>query len=266
MVKSIFSYGGGVQSFACLVLATQGELHYDAFVFSNVGNKAERPETLEHIENVAKPLAAAHNIPFIELTKTLTRGPRKGQTLDLYDEVYNNHIAIPAFTVTAEGNAGGPLMRNCTKDYKIVVINQWARAHGVTHISYGISLDEWTRMKTFDEDFYTRLYPLIERQYTREDCHLIINEAGFESPPKSACFFCPYTKTKEWATLKEERPDLFYRAADLEARINQRRALRGLPPVYLSQKRKPLYMIPLEVEQEEAEDNDPTCDSGHCFT
>lgn len=54
----IFSYGAGVQSFATLVLQTKGKLStpYDVFIFANVGHDSENPATLEHYENVAKPL------------------------------------------------------------------------------------------------------------------------------------------------------------------------------------------------------------------
>jgi hypothetical protein len=56
----IFSYGGGVQSNAVLVLQATGQLPepYDYFVFANVGNDSENPDTLHYLEAVAKPYAA----------------------------------------------------------------------------------------------------------------------------------------------------------------------------------------------------------------
>lgn len=41
-----FSYGGGVQSTAALVLAAQGIIDYPLFLFSNVGDDSEHPGTL----------------------------------------------------------------------------------------------------------------------------------------------------------------------------------------------------------------------------
>ena len=73
-VKRYFSFGGGVQSTAVLVLAAQGRVQYDAFLFSNVGNDSENPATIAYVENVAKPFAAAHGIELVELQKRRRTG------------------------------------------------------------------------------------------------------------------------------------------------------------------------------------------------
>lgn len=39
----VFSFGGGVQSTAALVLAAQGEIDFTAFIFANVGADSEHP-------------------------------------------------------------------------------------------------------------------------------------------------------------------------------------------------------------------------------
>src|SRR5258708_98613 len=44
----VFSFGGGVQSVAALVLAAQGKIDYRHFVFCNVGDDSENPATLEY--------------------------------------------------------------------------------------------------------------------------------------------------------------------------------------------------------------------------
>src|SRR5947209_5246716 len=50
----VFSYGGGVQSTAALVLAAQGKIDYPTFLFCNVGADSENPETLTYVEQYAK--------------------------------------------------------------------------------------------------------------------------------------------------------------------------------------------------------------------
>ena len=62
---TIFSFGGGVQSTAVLVLQAQGKLNYDEFVFANVGDDSENPETLEYVNRYSKPFAAAHGIRLV---------------------------------------------------------------------------------------------------------------------------------------------------------------------------------------------------------
>jgi len=66
-MRHIFSCGGGVQSTACLVLAAQGAIPYRTFVFANVGNHAESPDTIRYIEQVLKPYAAQHGIEWIDV-------------------------------------------------------------------------------------------------------------------------------------------------------------------------------------------------------
>jgi hypothetical protein len=43
MALRFFSYGGGVQSTAALVLAAQGKIDYPVFLFANVGDDSEHP-------------------------------------------------------------------------------------------------------------------------------------------------------------------------------------------------------------------------------
>jgi hypothetical protein len=50
-----FSFGGGVQSVAVLVLGAQGKVQYDYYLFSNVGEDSEDPRTLEYFRNIALP-------------------------------------------------------------------------------------------------------------------------------------------------------------------------------------------------------------------
>ena len=61
----VFSYGGGVQSTAALVLAAEGTIDYRTFVFCNVGEDSENPATLAYVHEYAQPYAAAHGLNFL---------------------------------------------------------------------------------------------------------------------------------------------------------------------------------------------------------
>ena len=69
MTPRLFSFGGGVQSTAVLVLASQGRVQYDAFVFANVGEDSEHPDTIAYLHQVAMPFAQRHNIELLELRR-----------------------------------------------------------------------------------------------------------------------------------------------------------------------------------------------------
>ena len=79
----VFSCGGGVQSTACLVLAAQGKIPYRTFIFSNVGNKAESPQTIEYIDEVLKPYAKQHGLKWVDVAWV----DRQGRVRDLYDDL-----------------------------------------------------------------------------------------------------------------------------------------------------------------------------------
>lgn len=261
----VFSYGGGVQSTAALVLAGQGKIDYPVFLFANVGNDSEHPDTLRYVEEVAKPYAVAHGIELIEVQRM-----RKGQKLTLYSEMQRDDrkgVDIPI----RHADTGKPMNRQCTKHFKVLVIGKWTKAHGATLdapalVGLGISIDEYQRMNTRSfVDWHVNEYPLIDLRLSRNLCREIIASAGLPQPRKSACWFCPFTARRDWMAMRAERPDLFMNAVVLEQDILARRRREGQIPAYLTQWGRALpdvigeqAMLPL--------DDDDTCESGFCMT
>lgn len=186
----IFSFGGGVQSNAALVMAAQGKVKYDAFVFANVGADSENPDTLDYIENYSKPFAAQHGIKFVEVQRV-----RRGEPLTLWQYAMeeNRTNPLPMYLST-----GAPGNRICTVDFKIRTIDRYFKKQGYTHIvtGLGISTDEIQRARTTEMQheklsnvYKQKEYPLIEAGLSRTDCHAIIRDAGLPPAPKSSCFF-----------------------------------------------------------------------------
>lgn len=118
MNEKIFSYGGGVQSNAALVLAANGLIDYKTFVFANVGAKAENPETIQYVQNVAIPYAEHHGIEII----TLDKKDKKGNKVDLFEHILRplRSIDIPV-KMPGSGRRGD---RNCTAQFKTKVIEK----------------------------------------------------------------------------------------------------------------------------------------------
>ena len=71
-----FSFGAGVQSTAVLVLQAEGRLPepYDAFLFANVGDDSEHPDTLAYYRDVHVPYAEKHGIHLQELRRVKRDG------------------------------------------------------------------------------------------------------------------------------------------------------------------------------------------------
>lgn len=260
-----FSYGGGVQSTAALVLAAQGEIDYPTFLFCNVGDDSEHPATLEYVNTIAKPYAAAHGIGLIEL-----RHIRKDGTEEtLYKKLTRPGSRSSGIPIRLEGS-GAPSNRSCTSQFKIRRIAIWQRQHGATGADpavtgLGISLDEYHRART-DSGIPTQVleYPLIDRRLTRQDCMNIISRAGLAVPPKSSCWFCPFHRIPAWQKLKRETPDLFDRAVALERVLSERSDRLGHGKLFMARK-----LIPLDQaigDQADMFEPDDTCESGFCMT
>jgi hypothetical protein len=267
MVLKAFSFGGGVQSTATLVLAVQGKIDYQTFLFCNVGDDSENPETLTYVHEVAMPFAVQHGLDLVELHKIRRDGTR--------DTIYRT-ITRPAsrsIGIPVHMSNGAPGRRACTLDFKIRVVDRWLKREWQAHRSsvlmgLGISLDEFTRMRTnTDPDtmgWKTLEYPLIDLRLDRLACMELIRQAGLPVPPKSSCWFCPYHSQRNWQALRQTQPVLFDRAVALEQLINERRAVIGKDQVYLSRKCKPLPMATTEYVQSSFLEDD-VCESGYCF-
>src|SRR5215472_10611803 len=61
----VVSWGGGVQSTAMLVLAAQNRIPFRTFLFSNVGDDSENPDTLTYYRDTALPYAKAAGLDLI---------------------------------------------------------------------------------------------------------------------------------------------------------------------------------------------------------
>jgi len=109
------------------------------------------------------------------------------------------HIHMPFFT-----SNGGPLQRQCTKEFKIIPIKRRLREiagydatkpphppAGAIELWLGISWDEWERMNQSRVRFMVHRHPLIENKTTRNACIDYLEAHDLPVPVKSACIGCP---------------------------------------------------------------------------
>ena len=269
----VFSFGGGVQSVAALVLSAQGKLPYTHFIFANVGDDSENPDTLSYMENVVWPYAVKHHLQMVVVKRD--RKSHQSQTLLQHIWEANGDIPIPIFF---PGRL--PSSRNCTSQWKIKVIEKWmkdqagASKQNRIPIGIGISVDESHRMRTDDperEPYLIKEYPLIELMMTRAMCQDVIHKAGLPIPPKSACWFCPYKLRSDWANLRTKHPILWTRAVEIEEYINDKRKRAGKGPVYITSFDAPIEnvipLLPMNMfDDGNGDDDSMTCESGYCMT
>ncbi len=92
---------------------------------------------------------------------------------------------------------------------------------------FGISYDEWRRVRRSRVAYIINRYPLVDRRMTRQDCVAWLKAHGYRVPPKSACLGCPYHSDPTWRELKRRS------AAEWQETVAFDRTIRlGLPGVW----------------------------------
>lgn len=247
-MKRIFSFGGGVQSTACLILAAQGKIDFQTFVFANVGDDSEDPATLQYLTMWAWPYAAEHGLDLVEIAKG-------GRTLMQQIEL-GPDIPIPAWPMR--------FPRSCTTNWKIKPLARYAKKNGVGVMGMGISTDEWMRAKDSRIPGVVYEFPLIELGLSRRDCTELIASSALPVPPRSACFFCPYNSQTRWTTLKRERPGLFAKAVHVEEMLTAKSRGRGYGAATLRASGVPLTAMGDQSTFDDLVAGE--CESGFCWT
>jgi hypothetical protein len=249
------------------VLAAQGKIPPKLFIFANVGDDSEHPDTLAYVRDVAMPYAAAHGVELLELRRS-RRGGAAFPSLYAYMEAHPASVPIPIRMNNAKASKG---RRTCTQDWKIQPIADYLKTLGATAdnpatVHLGISIDEAHRMNNKEPIPWTRkAYPLVTLGLNRSACAAIIEAAGLPIPPKSACWFCPLHNMAVWQEKRHTEPELFERAADLEALIIARRRARKQSPVWLSGGKRPLREATSEYVTGDMFAEESACESGYCM-
>jgi len=238
-----YSYGGGVQSTAMLVLVAQGYLPRGPFLFSNVGDDSERQVTLDYVRGTAFDYAGRHGIVMHELHRIPKKGRGKGVPETLRGRLMregSRSIPIPV----RMPDTGAPGTRSCTADFKIAVVGRWLREHGASaanpvQVGIGISTDEYQRANNRRNNDYERTwYPLLHLEHRlahggrgldRSACAQVIADAGLPVPPKSSCYFCPFHKPTVWNDMARDDPGEFEDACVIEETLIERRATLKCP-------------------------------------
>ncbi|MFD7434816.1 hypothetical protein [Streptomyces sp. NPDC059861] len=125
-VKS-FSFGGGVQSTAALVLAATGELDYRTFLMANVGDDSEHPATLAYLRQYAIPYAQAHGLELVVLDRVMKRS---GEVRTLYQDLTRD--GSRSLQIPVRMSNGAPGTRSCTAQFKIKVVGDELKRRGAT--------------------------------------------------------------------------------------------------------------------------------------
>lgn len=252
----VLSLGAGVQSSTLALMAAKGliEPMPDAAIFADTG--AEPKAVYEWLDRLETMLPfPVHRVMQAEGLLENIRGAVIG----------GRFAGAPFYTENEDFNRTdkeGQLRRQCTREFKVQPITRKLRellgaakgerlaGKGIVVVQYiGISLDEATRMKPSRDKWIEHRWPLIEKSMSRWDCIRWLEKNGYAVPPKSACTFCPYHSNREWRWLKDNDPDGWQQAVELDRLI--RGGVRGTRhALYLHDSMVPLDEVDLSTDIE----------------
>jgi hypothetical protein len=232
----IWSFGGGHQSIGMLALIASGQLPKPAHTIIADTNR-ESSLTWEYTRR--------YTIPFMKsLGMTLEVAPHSYAHRDLYSN--NNQLLLPAYTQS------GRFPLYCSSEWKKLVLRRYMRSIGYgperpVLLWIGISLDEFTRMKSSDVKWIKNYFPLcLDLQITREECIQEVSRVGLPEPPRSSCWMCPNRRDPEWLDQQQRAPADHEKAITLDRMIRERDELHSL---YLHEARIPLDQVTFNPKQ-----------------
>lgn len=204
----VLSFGGGTQSTAMLLFIHEGKLPKpDIILFADTGSEDQK--TLDHVENVARP--------FVE------------DVLGIQFEVVRSHRGSLHEDYMRLGRIPVIGARSCTGNFKILPQRRRVREivgnkRGILLAQFwlGITTDEDRRRAESDVQWAGLKYPLLDDfPVSRSDC-IAINEKYGWDVVKSGCVICPYQGARTWRKIRDEQPEWFAIALEMERLAQER--------------------------------------------
>ncbi|WP_276200088.1 hypothetical protein [Chelatococcus sp. XZ-Ab1] len=256
------SLGGGIQSTTLALKAAHGEIvpMPDLAIYAPV-NDAEA--TREHI----RWLGSGNVLPFPVVWLEEPEVPLR-QAIERRAKQSGRYVSIPAFL---DGEKQGQDRRQCTREYKTDRLNAKQRElmgftprqripAGSAEIWIGYSTDEVVRAGAAFERWAVNRFPLLEERMSLHDCIAWLANHGYPVPPRSKCTFCPFRTNAEWRWLKENEPDAWADAIEIDRLIRETPGMRARS--YLHSSRAPLDQVDLSTAEERGQGMLMVCEAG----
>ena len=207
-MTTVWSCGGGTDSAAIGALIVTGVLPKPDLAVI-IDTERERSSTWAYMDAVLKPKLAAVGVDIERVSKSTYA------TVDLLGGEDGDTVLIPMFY------NGGRAPGFCSNEWKTRVVQRWMRDRGVKQCQLwlGIAMEEMRRVRASRVGWIEHCYPLIEQRMRRRDCLALLARLGWPTPPRSACWMCPNAGDREWVELRDNHPEDWSRAVDLEREI-----------------------------------------------
>lgn len=211
----IYNCGMGTDSLHAIHEAYRSGIKPDLVMFADTG--AEKKRTYEVVEEVRNLLRLYWDMELTVVSRTEVYPLRPGG--HTYTTITDNCLDNKTLPSLAYN------MKGCSVKWKAEVMDRWIEMYyepamiawaldmKVTKIiGYDASAADKKRSKIKEDARYRYEYPIRDAGQTRVDCIASIEKAYEENgcvgqPGKSACFFCPASKTHELVELYQTEPD-----------------------------------------------------------
>ena len=261
----ILNLGAGVQSTAIYMMMIDGEIEpADVAIFADT---QEEPgavyDHLAWLESQGGP-------PILKATA----GKLGDDLVAGKNSTGQRFASIPAFTSAREGGPAGMTRRQCTSEYKIAVVEKVIRREllGLKHRQripkdarlnqlFGFSTDEPKRAGNarirYEQQMghqWSVAFPLFDESVwmSRRDCRNYLEGRVPHRVPRSACVFCPFKSNAEWVDLRDNDPESWDRAVEVDRALREPGTItnRGLDQaLYVHRGCRPLDEVNLGVDQ-----------------
>jgi hypothetical protein len=208
---SVWSCGGGVDSAAIAVLICQGKLPRPDYVVMT-DNGYDASYTWDYVNQVLIPNLADVDVELHIICS---------QNYVDVEIVSSGQVVIPAY---CQGkNEVVKLNTHCSGKWKVTPVKRWMKEQGDGRCinSIGIAADEARRAKESKLQWFQFRYPLCEFNLSRRDCKRLIEAAGWPIPLRSSCVMCPQHSDNQWLDLRDDYPEDFQRAVDIEREMHK---------------------------------------------
>lgn len=261
----VLAYGAGVQSTTALVLSVLGKEGVPPIQCAIFADTGDEPAWVYETLRFYSAWAHDRGVPVL----TVSRG-RISDDMRKTKAGGGRWASIPVFTAGPSG--AGPLRRQCTREYKIDVIEQkirrslglrkYQKCRTAVELILGISFDESRRARPNRKPWLTNIFPLIEAGLTRKDCIELLQKLELPVPKKSSCVFCPYHKDTFWRELKRNHPREWDKVVEVDRLVRNMTKAGVEHPTFLHRSLKPIDEIDFEAQKELFPILD--CDEGYC--
>lgn len=178
------------------------------------GRFGDVPELAIFADTLHEPPSVYEHLDFLEEQVAGRIEIARVSAGDLLSEATSRKFnPIPLYLRNADGTSSIG-RRQCTKEFKLYPIRHELRRRGYgekkpVDMWIGISMDEIQRMKPSGRKWVTNSWPLMNRN----DCLAWWRERYPDRLlAKSACYFCPYKRDRDWSAMRLEDPESFAKA------------------------------------------------------